>query len=75
MATATTTQEIEMDLTDANITNEEFAYALEKVMNEWDRCIAVNMAKGLTKQNAVAIVGRQMTEWFDDNRSKREMAA
>ena len=64
-----------MPLTAANITNQDFAYALEKVMNEWDRCIAVNMAKGLTKQNAVAIVGRQMTEWFDDNRSKREMEA
>lgn len=59
------------------ISNNDFALALEKIMNEWDRCIAIHMNKGMTKQQAAAIVGPQMTEWMDENtaRYNKEKAA
>jgi len=73
MAT-TTTQEQAMTTT---ITDNDFARALETIINEWDRCIAIHMDKGMTKKQAAAIVGPQMTEWMDENtaRYNKEKAA
>jgi hypothetical protein len=72
MAT-TTTKEQAM----TTISDNDFARALETIINEWDRCIAIYMAKGMTKKQAAAIVGPQMTEWMDENtaRYQKEVAA
>jgi hypothetical protein len=69
MAT-TTTQEQAMS-------NKDFAIALETLMNEWDRCISIHTSKGMTKKDAAAIVGPQMTEWMNENTSRyqKEVAA
>ena len=70
MATATTTREIEMTTTDTNISNADFGRALELLMNEWDRCIAIYTEKGMTKKEAAAIVAPQMTEWMNENEAR-----
>ena len=59
------------------ITDNDFARALETIINEWDRCIAIHMEKGMTKKQAAAIVGPQMSEWMDENtaRYNKEKAA
>jgi hypothetical protein len=70
----TTTQEQDMTTT---ITDNDFARALKMIVNEWDRCIAIHMEKGMTKKQAAAIVGPQMTDWMDENtaRYNKEKAA
>ena len=77
METTTSTQEIEMTATDNNISNADFGRALELLMNEWDRCIAIHTEKGMTKKEAAAIVAPQMTEWMNENeaRYQKEVAA
>ena len=59
------------------ITDNDFARALKMIVNEWDRCIAIHMEKGMTKKQAAAIVGPQMTDWMDENtaRYNKEKAA
>lgn len=63
--------------TDTNISNADFSRAFELLMNEWDRCIAIYTDKGMTKKDAAAIVGPQMTEWMNENdaRYQKELAA
>ena len=50
--------------------NKDFSRVLEIMMNEWDRCIDIQMASGLTRAEAAEIVGVQMNQWLDNNYSK-----
>lgn len=47
------------------LANPEFKQALANLMNEWVRCMAIQIGKGLSHDQAAAIVGAQMTAWFE----------
>ena len=50
--------------------NKDFSRVLEIMINEWDRCIDIQIASGLTKSEAAETVGTQMNHWLDNNYSK-----
>jgi hypothetical protein len=64
-----TTQERDMNTTTEQtvIDNNQAAITFGKLMNEWDRQMSIKMEKGLTKDEAAAVVGAEMTEWFNVN--------
>ena len=57
-------------MTTTTMNNKDFSRVLEIMINEWDRCIDIQIASGLTKAEAAEIVGNEMNHWLDNNYSK-----
>lgn len=58
------------DMTTTTMNNKDFSQVLEIMMNEWDRCINIQIASGSTRGEAAETVGTQMHQWLDNNDSK-----
>lgn len=51
------------------MTDKEFCRVMELLHDEWTRCNNVLLRAGFTREEAAEVVGKQMTEWFNNRKN------